>query len=309
MDNSRNGYSHDPNQSNRYDSDTRSSGWRRRPAFSVQNPWSRTGSIVNRRFLDDPPSAYPSTNLKTVVLDRDSVPPLPPTPHHVPIRTSNNVRRQHLEALRQAVHNRRDSRPESNSRSAAASQAKEKEDILKYLTKETYNPVPKSQLLRNLSLYYKNKNSGLESSRNPQGYSGGDEKRCSVCLEDFEPKETVMLTPCKHMFHEEYVVPWLKSKGQCPVCRFVIITPSRRESSPSISPDIAGDMTVNDLFTLQLISMKGMAPKCCSSVATVPRRNTEAQSGKSPRSPNSDSSSSSPTEKPLSSVTSRKLPP
>ncbi|KAG5386361.1 hypothetical protein IGI04_037831 [Brassica rapa subsp. trilocularis] len=283
MDNSRNGYSHDPNQSNRYDSDTRSSGWRRRPAFSVQNPWSRTGSIVNRRFLDDPPSAYPSTvyllvnslssepilllilfpslcilfkNLKTVVLDRDSVPPLPPTPHHVPIRTSNNVRRQHLEALRQAVHNRHDStRHESNSRSAAASQAKEKEDILKYLTKETYNPVPKSQLLRNLSLYYKNKNSGLGSSRNPQGYSGGDEKRCSVCLEDFEPKETVMLTPCKHMFHEECIVPWLKSKGQCPVCRFVIITPSRRESSPSISPDIDGDMTVNDLFTLQLISM------------------------------------------------------
>ncbi|CAN6905226.1 unnamed protein product [Brassica oleracea] len=247
MDNSRNGYSHAPNQSNRYDLDTRSSGWRRRPAFSVQNPWSRTGSIVNRRFLDDPPSAYPSTV--------DSVPPPPTITHQVPIRTSNNVRRQHLEALRQAVHNRHDSRPESSSRSAAASQAKEEDNVLKYLTKETYNPVPKSQLLRNLSLYYKNKNSGLESSRNPQGYSGGDEKRCSVCLEDFEPKETVMLTPCKHMFHEECIVPWLKSKGQCPVCRFIILTPTRRDHSPGSSPDIAGDMTVNDLFTLQLISM------------------------------------------------------
>ncbi|KAF3569796.1 hypothetical protein F2Q69_00062110 [Brassica cretica] len=282
MDNSRNGYSHAPNQSNRYDLDTRSSGWRRRPAFSVQNPWSRTGSIVNRRFLDDPPSAYPSTvyllinslssepilllilfpslcilfkNLKTDVFDRDSVPPPPTTTHQVPIRTSNNVRRQHLEALRQAVHNRHDSRPESSSRSAAASQAREEDNVLKYLTKATYNPVPKSQLLRNLSLYYKNKNSGLESSRNPQGYSGGDEKRCSVCLEDFEPKETVMLTPCKHMFHEECIVPWLKSKGQCPVCRFIILTPTRRDHSPGSSPDIAGDMTVNDLFTLQLISM------------------------------------------------------
>ena len=194
-------------------------------------------------------------NLKTDVFDRDSVPPPPTTTHQVPIRTSNNVRRQHLEALRQAVHNRHDSRPESSSRSAAASQAKEEDNVLKYLTKETYNPVPKSQLLRNLSLYYKNKNSGLESSRNPQGYSGGDEKRCSVCLEDFEPKETVMLTPCKHMFHEECIVPWLKSKGQCPVCRFIILTPTRRDHSPGSSPDIAGDMTVNDLFTLQLISM------------------------------------------------------
>ncbi|KAL0714858.1 hypothetical protein Bca4012_021837 [Brassica carinata] len=190
---------------------------------------------------------------------RDSVPPPPTTTtttHQVPIRTSSNVRRQHLEALRQAVHNRHDSRPESNSRSAAASQAKEDDNVLKYLTKETYNPAPKSQLLRNLSLYYRNKNFGLESSRNPQGYSGGeDEKRCAVCLEDFNPKETVMLTPCKHMFHEECIVPWLKTKGQCPVCRFVILTPTRRASSPSITPGLAGDMTVNDLFTLQLISM------------------------------------------------------
>ncbi|CAH8392491.1 unnamed protein product [Eruca vesicaria subsp. sativa] len=252
MDNSRNGFSHVPNQSNRYDSDTRSSGWRRRPAFSLQNPWFRTGSIVNRRFLDDSPSAYSSTV--------DSIPaPSPTTPHQVPIRTSSNVRRQHLEALRQAVHNRHDNtRHERNSRSAAAPpQAKEEEDVLKYLTKETYNPVRKSQLLRNLSLYYKNKNSGLESSRNPQGYSGGEDgKRCAVCLEDFEAKETVMLTPCKHMFHEECIVPWLKTKGQCPVCRFVILKPTRQESSPGISsPDLAGEMTVNDLFTLQLISM------------------------------------------------------
>ncbi|KAF8110697.1 hypothetical protein N665_0079s0016 [Sinapis alba] len=256
MDNSRNGYTH-PNQSNRYDSDPRSSGWRRRPSFSLQNPWSRSDLIVNRRFLDDPTSAYSRTRTE-ISSTVDSVPPSPPTPHHVPIRTSNNVRRQHLEALRQAVHNRHDStRHESNSRSASASQAKEEDDVVKYLTKETYNPVPKSQLLRNLSLYYKNKNSGLESSRNPQGYSGGeDEKRCAVCLEDFNPKETVMLTPCKHMFHEECIVPWLKTKGQCPVCRFVILKPTRQESSPGSSgPDLAGDMTVNDLFTLQLISM------------------------------------------------------
>lgn len=27
-------------------------------------------------------------------------------------------------------------------------------------------------------------------------------KRCAVCLEDFEPRQEVMLTPCRHMFHE-----------------------------------------------------------------------------------------------------------
>ena len=42
---------------------------------------------------------------------------------------------------------------------------------------------------------------------------------CTVCLEDFKPEEEVMLTPCNHMFHEDCIVPWVKSHGQCPICR------------------------------------------------------------------------------------------
>ncbi|KAF8085210.1 hypothetical protein N665_0676s0022 [Sinapis alba] len=192
--------------------------------------------IVNRRLLDDPPSTYSRTASSNVVS----------IPHQTPIRTSNNLRRQHLEALRQAVHNQHD-RSETR---PASSQAREEDHVLKHLTKQTYNPVPKSQLLRNLSLYYRNKNPGSKNSRN---YSGEeDEKRCTVCLEDFEPKDTVMVTPCKHMFHEDCIVPWLKSKGQCPVCRFVNLKPTRRDSSPGVS---SGDTTVNDLFALELISV------------------------------------------------------
>ncbi|KAJ0255519.1 RING/U-box superfamily protein [Hirschfeldia incana] len=278
-DNAGNSYSNAMNQSNRYGLATRSSG-RRVPSFASRNAWSMSDLIVNRRLLDyPPPSTYSRTassnvyllnkfiiisdiflllilfSIVTVVLGRDYVPP-PHTPHQIPIRTSNNLRRQHLEALRQAVHNQH-GRPESNSRTASSSQDREEDHVLKHLTKHTYNPLPKSQLLRNLSLYYRNKNPGSGNSRNPQGYAGeeDDEKRCTVCLEDFEPKETVMITPCKHMFHEECIVPWLKSKGQCPLCRFVILKPTRRDYSPGGSSDLTGDMTVNDLFTLELISV------------------------------------------------------
>ncbi|CAA7060727.1 unnamed protein product [Microthlaspi erraticum] len=250
MHNSRNGYSPSaPNPSDWYDhSGTRSSGWRV-PAFSPRNAWSRTDSsqLVNRRLLDDDPSAaYSRTEISSFI---DS---------HTRIRTGNNRRRQQLEALRQAVHNQ-PARPENNSTSAS-SQAREEDHVLKHLTKETYNPLPKSLLLRNLSLYYRNKTTGSENSRNNRDLSGGEEeeeKRCSVCLEDFEPKETVMLTPCKHMFHEDCIVPWLKSKGQCPLCRSVILKPANRDSSsPAVdSSNLAGDMTANDLFTLQLMSV------------------------------------------------------
>uniref|UniRef100_A0A1J3H218 RING-type E3 ubiquitin transferase n=1 Tax=Noccaea caerulescens TaxID=107243 RepID=A0A1J3H218_NOCCA len=248
MYNSRNGYSPSPpNQSDWYDSGTRSSGWRV-PAFSSRNAaWSRTDSsqIVNRRLLDDdPPAAYSRTEISSFI---DS---------HTRIRTGNNLRRQQLEALRQAVHNQ-PARPENISRSAS-SQAREEDDVLKHLTKVTYNPAPKSLLLRNLSLYYRNKTTRSENSSKARDLSGEEEeKRCSVCLEDFEPKETVMLTPCKHMFHQECIVPWLKSKGQCPLCRSLILKPTNRDSSsPAIGSNLAGgDMTANDLFTLELISV------------------------------------------------------
>ncbi|XP_057796185.1 E3 ubiquitin-protein ligase ATL4-like isoform X2 [Salvia miltiorrhiza] len=62
---------------------------------------------------------------------------------------------------------------------------------------------------------------GNKSSNDEEG------KRCAVCLEDFETKQFVTITPCNHMFHEECIVPWVKSQGKCPVCRFLIVQPER----------------------------------------------------------------------------------
>jgi len=53
------------------------------------------------------------------------------------------------------------------------------------------------------------------------------EKDCAVCKEQFktdveDSDELVVVTlPCKHPFHEPCIMPWLKSSGTCPVCRYV----------------------------------------------------------------------------------------
>ncbi|KAI0046629.1 hypothetical protein FA95DRAFT_1542337 [Auriscalpium vulgare] len=52
------------------------------------------------------------------------------------------------------------------------------------------------------------------------------ERDCAVCKEQFslhteDPDEQVVVTlPCKHPFHEGCIIPWLKSSGTCPVCRY-----------------------------------------------------------------------------------------
>lgn len=46
------------------------------------------------------------------------------------------------------------------------------------------------------------------------------EERCAVCLTDYEEDDECMLSSeCRHGFHEECLTAWLKSKGNCPICR------------------------------------------------------------------------------------------
>jgi len=64
-----------------------------------------------------------------------------------------------------------------------------------------------------------------------------DEKLdCSICKDEFSLDETVTQLPCRHVFHNDCVVRWLKMHNQCPVCRFELPTDDpneRKGASPN----------------------------------------------------------------------------
>ena len=49
------------------------------------------------------------------------------------------------------------------------------------------------------------------------------QKDCAVCKDDFEISQETIELPCKHVFHEECILPWIKQSGTCPVCRFELV--------------------------------------------------------------------------------------
>lgn len=49
---------------------------------------------------------------------------------------------------------------------------------------------------------------------------------CSVCLTEFEDKETLKLLPgCGHVFHVGCIDKWLFSHSTCPLCRSILVPP------------------------------------------------------------------------------------
>ena len=47
-----------------------------------------------------------------------------------------------------------------------------------------------------------------------------EKELCVVCQEIFNIGNKIIITNCKHSFHEECLNPWLKMSNKCPFCRF-----------------------------------------------------------------------------------------
>ena len=57
-----------------------------------------------------------------------------------------------------------------------------------------------------------------------------DTRSCAVCQCDFEIGEHILRMPCpgfRHAFHSDCILPWLKIRNSCPVCRHELKTDSK----------------------------------------------------------------------------------
>jgi len=52
---------------------------------------------------------------------------------------------------------------------------------------------------------------------------GNSRRDCSVCYNSFKKGEKIRKLPCKHIFHDECIKPWLEKNITCPNCRLNLI--------------------------------------------------------------------------------------
>ncbi|KAI7816324.1 hypothetical protein BC939DRAFT_469498 [Gamsiella multidivaricata] len=94
---------------------------------------------------------------------------------------------------------------------------------------------------------------------------------CSVCKDEFAKEDNLLQLPCKHIFHEDCIKPWLKVSGTCPTCRFSLVSGSDERhaeghqspsgnSSATSAPSAAGGGNGTETGARSFMDLPGAFP-------------------------------------------------
>ena len=50
----------------------------------------------------------------------------------------------------------------------------------------------------------------------------GEQKNCSICLDDFAVGDKIIYLPCFHYYHAKCIEKWTQSSDKCPLCNIEI---------------------------------------------------------------------------------------
>ena len=53
-------------------------------------------------------------------------------------------------------------------------------------------------------------------------YSTIIEDKCAICLQKYKGIDIIKEFPCKHIFHKNCILKWIKSSNICPLCKYDI---------------------------------------------------------------------------------------
>ena len=83
------------------------------------------------------------------------------------------------------------------------------------------NPPASKKVVENLDKITVNEQN-IKTLRKDSGIS--DDNSCAICKDNFEINQNLIYLPCKHLFHDECILPWLKERNSCPTCRHELPT-------------------------------------------------------------------------------------